>query len=300
MTNEMRELERKAYDGDAESQFNLGRAYAFGNDGFTQNVPEGLKWLELSGNTYPGGLRLMIGIYLGGFGAQYSDPKGIIKCFGKLVDVHKDLKAMVDFGAIYSGDPDNRHINPDMGGLPELASYTDPVLSFKIIDQGIKLADKEAENPLGEPQYSAAHSAYHTVTRKMHKPELKHELEGNPYFKDFELFVTFAKKVVYASRALVALKERKGTPPAYEENMRMLLELRENILNSAISELTSFLKAVIYNREMADGIFGKGEVQNFLETAANKVHELRDSEHKTDNEISMVLAKAMESALSEM
>ena len=69
------DLIKKANAGDKESQYELGKAYTFGKDGFPVNLTEAIKWLDLSGDTYPQALKFMIGISLGALGEDGKNPK---------------------------------------------------------------------------------------------------------------------------------------------------------------------------------------------------------------------------------
>ena len=211
------ELLTKAMSGDPESQFKLGKAYAQGTDGFERNPAEAVKWLDKISDKYQGPLLVMIGI-----GMSTQDPDLVIKSFYKLIYKHNDIPAMVTLGAILCGDPNNRHISIECHGLPELAEppYYNPKEGFRLIEEGVQLAENADENPLGCRHYEEIHAAYHYHTGKRKE-----------YFQDGHCSLTEAlgKKVEYADKVRAALRDRKGTSHIPEEHMDMVIALWEKM-----------------------------------------------------------------------
>ena len=220
------ELIVKALNGDSESQFNLGRAYALGLDGVTPNPIDSIMWLEAAGDKIPQALHLLIGISMGHFGTKH--PALLIRSFQKLAYVHKDVPAMVTMGAILCGSPENRHINPEVSGIPELASrpYYNPEGGFRLIEEGVRLAENMAKNPLGFSHYDDAFVAYHFQTHKVYN---RHE-RGEPYFPEGGFDNALAKKFEYAKKALAALRARNGTASIPEENIEPLITMYEDLV----------------------------------------------------------------------
>lgn len=219
------ELLAKAAKGDKESQLELGQAYSFGNDNFTPNRAEAIKWLEKAGDTYPLALNMLVGIGLGHFGEDTKDVNLLLNSFKKLVEVHKDIPAMIALGVIYTGDPNSNYVH----FFPELARppHHNPKEGFRLIEEGIRLGESEAENPLGYDEYGDACSAYQSETNKRYKDELR----GSLYFKEENDFMqALSKKHDYAKKALAALKARKGTSGLPEETIEALIELFEGMV----------------------------------------------------------------------
>ena len=211
------ELIAKAMSGDPESQFKLGKAYAQGTDGFEKNPAEAVKWLDKISDEYKGPLEVMIGI-----GLENQDPDLVLKSFRKLVEVHNAISYRVTLGAILCGDPNNRHINPEVGGIPELAEppYYNPKEGFRLIEEGVRLAESAEKNPLGCRHYEEIHAAYHYHTGKRKE-----------YFQNGHCSLTEAlsKKAEYVEKVLAALKARKGTSHIPEEKIPVYIALWEKM-----------------------------------------------------------------------
>ncbi|MCL2856869.1 MAG: hypothetical protein FWE19_03985 [Oscillospiraceae bacterium] len=102
----MKALIKKAESGDLQSEFTLGRVYAFGLDGFARNIPEEIKCLNKAGERHVAPLRNLIGLY-----TQIRDTKSFIQTFETIIDKHAPAPVtMVTFGAMLCGDSENRHI----------------------------------------------------------------------------------------------------------------------------------------------------------------------------------------------
>jgi len=241
MTNEMRELVARAQSGDADSQFDLGRAFALGVDGFPQNTAEGILWLKACRDRVWGANNLLIGMSMSErFGPQ--NPELLIESFEKLVYVHKDVRAMVTFGAILCGDFYNRHINEERGGIPVLAEkpYNNPARGFRLIEEGVKIAESMPENPLGYGEYDEISSAYHNETKKLHRKESS----GSSCFSRSESIAALTKKADYAQKTLVALKQGRGVSEQEKEHMAELIKIAEDFAAGANGELNHRKSAI--------------------------------------------------------
>ncbi|MCL2203508.1 MAG: hypothetical protein FWB88_06180 [Defluviitaleaceae bacterium] len=223
----MNELERKAMSGDVESQFALGKAYVFGEDGFPQDVNKAIPLLEKAGSKYPHALRILIGISMGAFDKNARDAQRLINCFERLISVHNRIDTMVTLGAILCGDAEN---NQHIQSIPELASapYHNPSKGYRLIEEGIRLAEEAEEDPLGFMEYNDAYCAYQYGTTFLSK--------GSKYFQGEARKKALQMKVSCAKKALDALKAGKGTDIIPKENMAPMIAMQENILRAAIVE----------------------------------------------------------------
>ncbi|MCL2409701.1 MAG: hypothetical protein FWC96_08865 [Oscillospiraceae bacterium] len=285
MTDEMRELIEKAESGDTDSQFALGSAYAFGKDGFAKDVQQAIYWLNKLDGKYVGALHTLIGIYKGVLGDEFKNPDEIIKCFDKLVKMHGDkdpidsrvIVAMVDFGTILAADPDNSHISEETGGIPELVAYYDPQKAFELIEQGVRLAEMEMENPLKYVHYSDIHGAYHSEIRKAYKGELREKGQ----FKGWE---APAKKVVYAQRAIASLE--KGNTSYRPETVAQLIPHHKTQVKSGRKELRLGIKALVLVRGS----------EEFYEETLSIINKLRQSDFSVDREAADLIEKYLREA----
>ena len=219
------ELRTKAEMGDPDSQFDLGQAYLYGKDGYEKDVKKAIRWLKKAGVTHPAAYYVMIGIGLGAIDKGNKDANLVIECFRNLVGIHKSTTAMVLLGATLCGDPQNRHIR-DI--LPELANppYYNPKEGFQLIEEGIRLAESAAENPLGFKHYDDAFKAYHFQTCKVHNKQKR----GEPYLPEGGIDNALAKEFECAKKALAALKAGKGADNVREKDVGQLIALYEDMV----------------------------------------------------------------------
>jgi len=257
--------------GDIESQYRLGRAYKFGEDGFSKDLLESHKWLKLAaegdhsdaqltyayffidiGNmahikhdleegTYwlkragsngnAQALWLLIGVYAN-FLPETSG-EVVVDCFKMLIGTCNDYTAAVELGAIYCGSPSNKHVRRFTG----LKSYCDPEKGFRLMEESIRLAEGMEENPLKYEQYAMACQAYDFDSSKSYKQEG----DVGCYFKGSDRIIALAKKLCYAEKALIALQNNAFTSPFPKEVVNGLIAEQKNYLNSARGELLELL-----------------------------------------------------------
>jgi len=244
MTNEMGELLKKAQppNGDPDSQFDLARAYMFGQDGFPVDITESIKWFKEAGNKRKWAMYNLIGIYMGGRFPEHRSAGNLIECFETIVERFGDPVDMVTLGAILCGDEYNRHIHADYGGLPELARlpYNNPAEGFRLIEKGVRIAETMPENPLGYLEYNEIYCAYHNETRKQNREELR----DSCYFGRSEIIAALTKKADYAKKALVALKQGKNVSSHYtEEDIKGLIKCGEDFVAASSGELNARIEA---------------------------------------------------------
>ena len=270
----MSDLLTKAQSGDLDSQYQLGRAYAFGGEeGISQNIPEAVKWLSLAGEQHVTPLHNLIGIYMGAAGTQHRNARGVIETFQKIIDIHDGVLARINLGSIYTGNPEDRHIDPEQGGLPELIEFCNPELGYRLIEEGVAKAESRDENPLGYNDYATAGNAYHHDTRKRTKGQA-----DKCFFRGFDHFVALAKKVVYQRKSNEALKAGKGTENIPIENISALIMFSDQMLESQIGELNSMFKVLRTREELpADvaSMLGAQLISDYATAAAREIAKLR-------------------------
>ena len=278
MDQQMRSLIDSAEKGDLESQYKLGRAYKLGEDGFGKDLLQGHKWLKLAaesehpeaqltyayffidiGNqahikhdldegTYwlkragdngnAQALWLLIGVYANFLPETSAD--AVIECFKTLIATCNDYAAAVELGAIYCGSSMNKHVRR----FPGLKAYCDPEKGFRLMEEGIRVAEGMAENPLKYEQYAMICQAYDSDTSKMYKPEL----EASRCYKGSDRIIALAKKMCYAEKALVALQNNNFASPFPAEALDGLIANHRNVLESARGELLGVINEGINNR----------------------------------------------------
>jgi len=271
MEQHMTDLIESANMGDLESQYKLGRAYKFGEEGFSKDLLESHKWLKLAaegdhpdaqltyayffidiGNqahikhdleegTYwlkragangnAQALWLLIGVYAN-FAPETSGDM-VVDCFKMLIGTCNDYTAAVELGAIYCGCPTNKHVRR----FPGLKSYYDLEKGFRLMEESIRLAESMDENPLKYEQYSMACQAYDYDSSKAYK----HDMEGSCYFKGSDRIIALAKKLCYAEKALAALQNNNFSSPFPKEVVAGLIAEQKNFLTSAKGELLELL-----------------------------------------------------------
>jgi len=279
MDSNKQKLIESANKGDLESQYKLGRAYKFGEDGFGKDLLQGHKWLkqaaeanhaeaqltyayffidignqahikhDLEEGTYwlkrsgdngnAQALWLLIGVYAN-FTPDTSHDN-VIECFKTLIASCNDYSAAVELGAIYCGSSSNKHIRR----FPGLASYTDPEKGFRLMEEGIRLAESQEENPLKSEQYAMIYQAYDSDTSKTYKPDL----EDTRVYKGVDRLISMAKKMCYAEKALVALQNKDYTSPFPDDVLDSLISSHRNILESARGELLGVINEGMHNRQ---------------------------------------------------
>jgi len=271
MDQQMKNLIDSANTGDLESQYKLGRAYKYGEDGFSKDLLEGHKWLKLAaegehkdaqltyayffidiGNqahikhdleegTYwlkragdngnAQALWLLIGVYANFMPESSSD--AVVECFKTLISSCNDPAAAVELGAVYCGNQQNKHIRR----FPGLKVYTDPQKGFRLMEEGIRLAESHDENPLKYEQYAMICQAYDADTSKGYKPDS----EDTRCFKGSDRLVALAKKMCYAEKALLALQVKNYSSPFPDDVLENLTAVQKNVLESARGELLGFI-----------------------------------------------------------
>ena len=279
MTSEMRDLSNKAQNGDLESQYYLGRAYAFAEKGFSQNIPEALKWLNIAGEKYAAPLKNIIGIYMGAAGDEHRNARGIIETLQKIIDIHDDILARINLGLIYTGNPNDGHIALRKGGLPELLSFCNPKLGYKLIEEGVAKAEGQDDNPLKYSVYEAIQEAYHHDTQKRYKDS------SSMFFQDFGHLIALAKKVIYGDRALDALNAGKGTEDIPQENLSPLIALAYLGLDSSKGELLSILKGDVSQDQLIDTLYqlenlyggSSQNTQDYIGETMREINKLRST-----------------------
>ncbi|MCL2360311.1 MAG: sel1 repeat family protein [Defluviitaleaceae bacterium] len=278
MDTQKKNLIESANQGDLESQFKLGRAYKYGEDGFGKDLLQGHKWLKLAaegehpeaqltyayffidiGNqahikhdleegTYwlkragengnAQALWLLIGVYAN-FTPE-SSSESVVECFKTLIATCNDNVAAVELGAVYCGNPLNKHIRR----FPGLKEYTDPKKGYRLMEEGIRLAEAEAENPLKYEQYAMICQAYDADTAKTYKPDL----EDSRLYKGSDRIIALAKKMCYAEKALVALQNNNYSSPFPEDVLENLTANQRNVLESARGELLGVINEGMHKR----------------------------------------------------
>jgi len=266
----MLDLIDSANMGDLESQYRLGRAYKFGEEGFSKDLLESHKWLKLAaegdhpeaqltyayyfidiGNqahikhdleegTYwlkragangnAQALWLLIGVYANFLPETSGDV--VVDCFKMLIGTCNDYTAAVELGAIYCGSPANKHVRR----FPGLKAYCDQEKGFRLMEESIRLAEGMDENPLKYEQYAMACQAYENDSSKSYK-----EGDSGCYFKGSDRIIALAKKLCYAEKALMALQNNAFTSPFPKEVVTGLITEQKNYLNSAKGELLELL-----------------------------------------------------------
>ena len=278
MDQQMKNLIDNANKGDLESQYKLGRAYKLGENGFSKDLLEGHKWLKLAaeanhpeaqltyayffidiGNqahikhdleegTYwlkkagqngnAQALWFLIGVYAN-FTAETS-ADDVVDCFKTLISACNDYAAAVELGAIYCGSPANKHIRR----FPGLKTYIDPEKGFRLLEEGIRLAEAMDENPLKYEQYAMICQAYDSDTSKAYKAGL----ENDSCFKGSDRLVALAKKLCYAEKALVALMNNKLAAPQPKDVVEGLISNQRSMLDSARGELLGAVNEGMHSR----------------------------------------------------
>ena len=278
MDQQMKNLIDKAEQGDLESQYKLGRAYKFGEEGFGKDLLQAHKWLKLAaeGNhaeaqlTYAyffidignqahikhdleegtywlkragdngnaQALWLLIGVYANFTPETSAD--AVVECFKTLISSCNDYAAAVELGAIYCSSPANKHIRR----FPGLKTYTDPEKGYRLMEEGIRLAECQEENPLKYEQYAMICQAYDCDTSKSYKPEL----EDSRCFKGSDKIIALAKKMCYAEKALVALQNKNYISPFTDEVLEIVTANHRNIHETARGELLGIINESIHNR----------------------------------------------------
>ena len=271
MEQHMIDLINRADMGDLESQYKLGRAYKFAEDGFSKDLLESHKWLKLAAegdhpdaqltyayffidigdqshikhdldegtywlkrsgaNGNAQALWLLIGVYANFAPETSSD--AVIDCFKILIGTCNDYTAAVELGAIYCGSPTNKHVRR----FPGLKSYCEPEKGFRLMEESIRMAEGMDASPLKYEQYAMACQAYDFDSSKAYKPET----EGSCYFKGSDKIIALAKKLCYAEKALAALQNNEYTSPFPKEVVTNLIAEQKNFLASAKGELLELL-----------------------------------------------------------
>ena len=278
MNQQMQNLLDKASQGDLESQYKLGRAYKFGEEGFEKDLLEGHKWLkqaaegghteaqliyayffidignqahikhDLKEGTYwlkkagengnAQALWLLIGVYANFSPDTSSD--SVVECFKTLISTCDDYAAAVELGAIYCGSPMNKHVRR----FPGLQSYCDPEKGFRLMEEGIRMAESKEVNPLKYEQYTMICQAYDSDTSKAYKPELA----DSCCFKGSDRIIALAKKLCYSEKALDALQNKAYSSPFPDDVVERLIANQRNLLESARGELLGVINEGIHNR----------------------------------------------------
>jgi len=278
MNHQMQNLIDKANQGDLESQYKLGRAYKFGEDGFEKDVLEGYKWLKEAAegghaeaqltfayffidignqahikhdlkegthwlrkageNGCAQALWLLIGVYAN-FAPDTSGDE-VVECFKSLIGSCNDYTAAVELGSIYCGNAMNKHVRR----FPGLAAYCDPEKGFRLLEEGIRLAEAQEENPLKYEQYAMICQAYDADTSKVYNPELA----DTRIFKGSDRVVALAKKLCYAEKALDALKNNAYSSPIPKESFDGMVANHKNLIESARGELLGVINEAITGR----------------------------------------------------
>jgi len=267
-----------ATNGDLESQFKLGRAYKYGEDGFGKDMLEAHKWLkqaaeadhpeaqltyayffinigdqshikhDLEEGTYwlkragdngnAQALWLLIGVYAN-FQAETAHDQ-VIECFKNLIASCNDYAAAVELGSIYCGSAQNKHLRR----FPGLKAYEDPEKGFRLLEEGIRLAESHEDKPLTYEQYLMICQSYDADTSKTYKPDL----EDTRCYKGTDRIIALAKKMCYAEKALVALQNKNYTSAFPEDVVENLVANHKNILESARGELLGVINEGMHNR----------------------------------------------------
>ena len=278
MNPQMQNIIDMANNGDLESQYKLGRSYKFGENGFEKDLLEGHKWLKVAAeNGHPEAqltyayffidignqahikhdlkegtywlkeagkngnaqaLWLLIGV-CANFMPETSHAE-VIDCLKTLISTCDDFAAAVELGAIYCGSAANKHIRR----FPGLHSYTDPEKGFRLMEEGIRLAESQPENPLKYEQYAMICQAYDSDTSKAYKPELAE----SRIFKGSDRIVAHAKKLCYAEKALTALQNKSYSSPFTTEVVEGLLANQRNQVETARGELLGVMNEGLQSR----------------------------------------------------
>ena len=282
------DLISKAHQGDAESQRLLGLKYRDGEAGFAKNLDEAFKWIKMaadqdcnkaqnvmgffyiddgysqihvehnlgkagfwfrkaSGNGHPTALRNLIWAV---FSQDESDHHLVMNAYKELANIKKDPESMVELGVILVGDPDSSF----MSAFPSLLSYCDPKEGFRLIEEGVTLAESLPENPLAHNHYSEIYGAYQYETGRTHKPNSLRE----PFYKGLERLTAIERKIPYLEKSIALLKT-EGKDDYPEDIFAMKLELYEKILYAAKEELRNekwFSENLVSLREKAASFRG--------------------------------------------
>jgi len=273
--NKMQSLIDKAQSGDLESQFELGLAYKYGKDGFTQDIREAYRcfelaaelnhalaqyhfalmhisdnsdgcvkddkekavyWLEKAvsnGDFYA--IHTLIDIYENS--ASDDNAVTIIKLFEVLVNNHQSIEAMIELGTIYCAAPDNMNINK----IPKLASHRNPDRGFRLIEDGVRLAESAKKNQLDYMQYQQISHAYMAYTRP------PNEQGVYDYFNKSEttFAIALAKKIGYTEKSNTLFE---NDPPPYlsQERVKNLIEeINPKKLRRSRTQFIAFLGMII-------------------------------------------------------
>jgi len=278
MDQQKQKLIDSANAGDLESQYKLGRAYKFGEDGFGKDLLQGHKWLkkaaeadhpeaqltyayffidignqahikhDLEEGTYwlkragdngnAQALWLLVGVHAN-FTPETSHDD-VVECFKTLIANCNDYAAAVELGAIYCGSEMNKHLRR----FPGLKSYLDPEKGYRLLEEGIRLAESQDENPLKYEQYAMIYQAYDADTAKTYKADL----EDTRCFKGADRIIALAKKVCYAEKALVALQDKNYSSPFPDDAVDGIINNHRNMLESARGELLGFINEGMHKR----------------------------------------------------
>jgi len=278
MDENKQKLIDNANKGDLDSQYKLGRAYKYGENGFGKDLLQGHKWLKQAAeanhpdaqltyayffidignqahikhdleegtqwlrragdNGNAEALWLLIGVYAN-FTPETSHD-AVVECFKTLVANCNDYAAAVELGSIYCGSSSNKHIRR----FPGLKAYQDPEKGFRLMEEGIRLAEAQEENPLKYEQYAMICQAYDSDTAKTYKPEL----EDSRCYKGSDRIIALAKKMCYAEKALVALQDKNFTSPFPDDVLDNVTATQRNVLETARGELLGVINEGINNR----------------------------------------------------
>jgi len=276
--DEKKKLIDAANSGDLESQYKLGRAYKYGEDGFGKDLLQGHKWLkqaaeanhpeaqltyayffidignqahikhDLEEGTYwlkragdngnAEALWLLIGVH-----ANFTPETGhdaVVECFKTLVASCNDYAAAVELGSIYCGSTMNKHLRR----FPGLQAYLDPEKGFRLMEEGIRLAEAQEENPLKFEQYAMICQAYDADTSKVYKPDQ----EDSRCYKGSDRIIALAKKMCYAEKALIALQNKNYSSPFPDDAVDNIIANQRNVLETARGELLGVINEGINNR----------------------------------------------------
>ena len=165
------------------------------------------------------------------FNIQKNDEE-VLNCYKELAYEHKDPMGMIELGAIYCGDSANNNIQQ----FPGLKSFYNPKEGFRLIEEGIKLAEaKGDDNPLRITHYDKAFGAYHADTQKMYRPEER----GTPYHSEEggggSVVGALTRKIELVEKAIEILKKNPSYVPS--DSIEDELNFYEKILSNSKGEL---------------------------------------------------------------
>jgi len=241
MTVNQQNLVKRAHQGDAESQYNLGWAYKFGEDGFNQDIQEAYKWLQLAAEkNHPKAQRHYAFFFLPGEDGSPSHVRhdineaawwlmqagkggdapalwshiGLYMAYGLTPETASDgivecLRVLINTcrdpaAAIELGAIYcGSHNNRHIERFKGLTAYYNPKRGYKLIEEGIMFAEEMEENPLKYEHYSTVVESYFADTTKAFDQNQQH----NRYFKGGDWIVAVAKEINYSKRALSALEK---------------------------------------------------------------------------------------------